>query len=70
VRFGRAADDIVQEAFAKLHLHHRRVHNPGGWLRTVVVNAARNEVRRHAPGDCCSLGCARSPTSTSRRCRS
>jgi RNA polymerase sigma-70 factor (sigma-E family) len=41
-----AAEDVTQEAFAKLHARFARVRNPGGWLRTVVVNAAKNEVRR------------------------
>jgi RNA polymerase sigma-70 factor (sigma-E family) len=41
-----AAEDVTQEAFAKLHERIDRIDNPGGWLRTVVVNGARNEVRR------------------------
>ncbi len=41
-----AAEDVTQEAFAKLHARFQRVRNPGGWLRTVVVNGAKNEVRR------------------------
>jgi RNA polymerase sigma-70 factor (sigma-E family) len=41
-----AAEDVTQEAFAKLHERFVRIHNPGGWLRTVVVNGARNEIRR------------------------
>jgi RNA polymerase sigma-70 factor (sigma-E family) len=40
-----AAEDIVQEAFAKLHPRLRRIDNPAAWLHRVVVNAARNDVR-------------------------
>jgi RNA polymerase sigma-70 factor (sigma-E family) len=39
------AEDITQEAFAKLLERLDRVDNPGGWLRIVVVNGARNEIR-------------------------
>lgn len=42
------ADDLVQEAFAKLHPRLARIDNPAAWLRTVVVNGARNELRRAA----------------------
>ena len=48
------AEDVVQEAFAKLHGRLGRVDHPSAWLRTVVVNGCRNEhrrlavVRRHA----------------------
>jgi len=40
------AEDVVQDAFAKLHSRLGRVDNPSGWLRVVVVNACRNERRR------------------------
>jgi RNA polymerase sigma-70 factor (sigma-E family) len=42
------ADDLVQEAFAKLHPRWSRIDNPPAWLRTVVLNGARNELRRAA----------------------
>jgi RNA polymerase sigma factor (sigma-70 family) len=32
------AEEIVQEAFLRLHRHFDRVENPGGFLRTTVVN--------------------------------
>ena len=41
-----AAEDMVQEAFAKLHLRWGRVDEPAAWLRTVVMNSAKNELRR------------------------
>ncbi|MCU1396542.1 MAG: SigE family polymerase sigma factor [Ilumatobacteraceae bacterium] len=40
------AEDLVQEAFAKLHPRFARIDNPPAWLRTVVLNGARNELRR------------------------
>lgn len=43
---GAAAEDIVQEKFAKLHIRFGRVLNPEAWLHTAVVNACRNERRR------------------------
>lgn len=42
------AEDVVQDAFAKLHGRLARIDNPPAWLRTVVVNACRNERRRWA----------------------
>ena len=42
------AEDLVQDAFAKLHDRIGHIDNPAGWLRTVVVNACRNERRRWA----------------------
>jgi RNA polymerase sigma-70 factor (sigma-E family) len=42
------AEDVVQEAFAKLHDRIDRIDNPAAWLRTVVVNGCRNERRRWA----------------------
>jgi RNA polymerase sigma-70 factor (sigma-E family) len=41
-----AAEDSVQEAFAKLHDRLDRVEAPAAWLTTAVVNASRNQ-RRH-----------------------
>ncbi len=49
------AEDVVQDAFAKLYGRLDRVDTPAAWLRTVVVNGCRNErrrwavARRHAP---------------------
>ena len=40
------AEDLVQEAFAKLHGRFDRIDEPRAWLRVVVVNASRNERRR------------------------
>jgi RNA polymerase sigma-70 factor (sigma-E family) len=42
------AEDLVQDAFAKLYDRIDRIDNPAAWLRTVVVNACRNERRRWA----------------------
>jgi RNA polymerase sigma factor (sigma-70 family) len=48
------AEDIVQDAFAKLHQRLPDIAVPPAWLRTAVVNGCRNErrrmgaVRRHA----------------------
>lgn len=41
-----AAEDIVQDAFAKLHDRLSRIDIPEAWLRTTVTNACRNERRR------------------------
>lgn len=40
------AEDLVQDAFAKLHVRWNQVDTPEAWLRTVVVHGARNELRR------------------------
>ncbi len=40
------AEDIVQDAFAKLFDRWNRLDNPGGYLRTTVVNSARSELRK------------------------
>ncbi len=40
------AEELVQDAFVRLHQHWRRVDRPGAYLRTSVVNACRNELRR------------------------
>ena len=40
------AEDIVQDAFAKLHCRLGRVDTPQAWLRVTVTNACRNERRR------------------------
>ena len=41
-----AAEDIVQDAFVKLHDRMGRIDVPIAWLRVTVVNACRNERRR------------------------
>ena len=41
-----AAEDIVQDAFVKLHDRMGRIDVPSAWLRVTVVNACRNERRR------------------------
>jgi RNA polymerase sigma-70 factor (sigma-E family) len=41
-----AAEEIVQEAFARTVDRWRRIDNPGGYVRTCVVNLARKELRR------------------------
>lgn len=40
------AEEIVQEAFVRLHRRWADVENPPGFLRTVVTNLCRTEVRR------------------------
>jgi RNA polymerase sigma-70 factor (sigma-E family) len=51
------AEDVVQEAFVRLRRHWPRLGNPGGYLRTSVVNLARQHLRRrdverrHAPAE-------------------
>jgi RNA polymerase sigma-70 factor (sigma-E family) len=46
-----AAEELVHDAFLSLHRRWDRVENPGGYLRTTVVNACRSHQRRHAIGD-------------------
>jgi RNA polymerase sigma-70 factor (sigma-E family) len=41
-----AAEEIVQEAFIRLHDRWDHVTSPIGFLRTVVTNLARSELRR------------------------
>jgi len=43
---GGVAEEIVQEAFLKLHQLGERPRNPDGYLRTVVANLARSHLRR------------------------
>jgi RNA polymerase sigma factor (sigma-70 family) len=51
-----AAEDVVQEAFVRVHEHLSELDNPGGYLRTIVVNLCRDwhrrqgRERRHALG--------------------
>lgn len=40
------AEEVVQEAFLKVRAAWPRVANPGGYVRTAVVNLARGHVRR------------------------
>ena len=40
------AEEVVQEAFLKLHTQRRRPDNPDGYLRVVVTNLARSHLRR------------------------
>lgn len=40
------AEEIVQEAFIRLQLHWDRADNPAGYLRTIVTNLCRTQVRR------------------------
>jgi RNA polymerase sigma-70 factor (sigma-E family) len=39
-------EDIVQDAFVQLHLRWASIDNPGGYLRSSVVNLARSHHRR------------------------
>lgn len=41
-----AAEDVVQEAFMRLHRRWADVENPPAFLRTVVTNLCRTEVNR------------------------
>jgi RNA polymerase sigma factor (sigma-70 family) len=40
------AEDVVQEAFVRLHAVLDTVANPGAYLRTTVVNLCRSQLRR------------------------
>jgi hypothetical protein len=46
VRNLESAEEIVQDAFVRLHLRWDRVATPGGFLRTCVVNGCRDRLRR------------------------
>lgn len=41
-----SAEEVVQDAFVKLHLTWKTVDNPAGYLRVCVVNASRDRLRR------------------------
>lgn len=41
-----AAEEVVQDAFAKVYDRWNRLDQPGGYLRTAVVNGARSELRK------------------------
>lgn len=45
------ADEIVQEAFLKVHVNWAHIDNPGGYLRTAVVNGCRSYHRHQAVVD-------------------
>lgn len=40
------AEEVVQEAFTRLQARLEGIENPGGYLRAVVVNLCRTELRR------------------------
>lgn len=40
------AEELVQDAFVRLHENWRSVENPGAYVRASVVNRCRNELRR------------------------
>lgn len=42
------AEDVVHDAFLRVHAHWRRVEHPNAYLRTAVVNACRSVARRSA----------------------
>jgi RNA polymerase sigma-70 factor (sigma-E family) len=42
------AEDVVHDAFVRVHAHWRRVEHPNAYLRTAVVNACRSVARRSA----------------------
>lgn len=42
------AEDVVQDAFVRVHRRWNRIDNHGGYLRTAVVNACRSHHRRQA----------------------
>jgi RNA polymerase sigma-70 factor (sigma-E family) len=42
------AEDLVQDAFARMHRHWDTTEHPRAYLRTTVVNACRSYLRRQA----------------------
>lgn len=42
------AEDLVQDAFARMHRHWETTEHPKAYLRTAVVNACRSHLRRLA----------------------
>lgn len=42
------AEELVQDAFAKVYVRWDRIENPGGFLRRCVVNGAKSSLRRRA----------------------
>jgi len=46
-----AAEEVVQDAFVKLHVSWRRLRDPdraAAWLRSAVLNGARSQLRRRS----------------------
>ena len=41
-----SAEELVQDAFIRVHLRWDRIDSPGAFLRTCVVNACRDRIRR------------------------
>lgn len=41
-----SAEDVVQDAFANVYRRWSSIDDPGGYLRTAVVNASRSALRR------------------------
>ena len=56
------AEEIVQDAFAKVFERWNRLDEPGGYLRVSVINGARSELRRREVGR--RLGVARRDEAT------
>ena len=52
----RRAEELVQDAFERTLLRWHRVRAPGGFVRQVLVNAARSELRRRAVARRAPLG--------------
>lgn len=44
------AEEIVQDAFAKVFERWNRLNEPGGYLRVSVINGARSELRKREVG--------------------
>lgn len=42
------AEELAQDAFVRIHPHLGRTDNPGGYLRTTLVNLCRDHRRREA----------------------
>ena len=42
------AEELVQDAFARMHRHWDRAEHPRAYLRTAVLNACRSHLRRRA----------------------
>lgn len=40
------AEELVQDCFVRVHRRWRRIDRPAAYLRTAVMNASRNELRR------------------------
>jgi RNA polymerase sigma factor (sigma-70 family) len=45
-RSNAVAEEVVQEAFLRMHQHGTRPENPEGYLRTTVANISRSHMRR------------------------